>query len=69
MRNAQAVVKILLLNVEQPITNTQHMTQKQKLKEIYSNIKFILEKIKYEQHKWQIFGDFKVPSILLGQLP
>ena len=36
-----------------------------KFKKVYSNMKIILEKIKYEQHKWQICGDFKVLSMLL----
>ena len=37
------------------------------LKESHENMKTILEAIKYEQYEWQICGDFKVLSILLGQ--
>ena len=37
------------------------------MKETYDNMKFLLDKIKYEFHKWVVCGDLKVISILLGQ--
>ena len=37
------------------------------MKEIYENMKSILDKIKYAEHEWVICGDLKVLSILLGQ--
>ena len=36
------------------------------LRENYENLAFILEKIKYEEHKWQICCDLKVVAILSG---
>lgn len=37
------------------------------LKEQYNNLHFLLEKLKYDSHKWQLVGDLKITSILLGQ--
>ncbi|KRZ05510.1 hypothetical protein T11_3579 [Trichinella zimbabwensis] len=37
------------------------------LKETYENLEIILQKIKYEEHMWQVCGDFKVLCMLLGQ--
>ena len=37
------------------------------LKEEYSNLQLVLRKIKYEEHKWQICGDLKILSMILGQ--
>ncbi|GFX66024.1 uncharacterized protein TNCV_14451 [Trichonephila clavipes] len=37
------------------------------LKECYENLKFILNKLSYSDHKWTICGDLKVISMLLGQ--
>ena len=37
------------------------------LKETYQNMKMLLTKIKYGEHKWIVCGDLKVLSILLGQ--
>ena len=37
------------------------------LKETYQNMKMLLTKIKYDEHKWMVCGDLKVLSILLGQ--
>ena len=39
----------------------------QKLKENYENMELLLKLIKYNQHKWKIYGDLKIISILLGQ--
>lgn len=36
-------------------------------KELYENLDFLLSKIKYPNFKWQICGDFKIASMLLGQ--
>jgi len=36
-------------------------------KENYNNLKLVLEKIKYEKHKWLICGDLKIICMLLGQ--
>ncbi|EFN83122.1 hypothetical protein EAI_10361, partial [Harpegnathos saltator] len=41
-----------------------HSTQ---LKEEYSNLKLVLEKINYSAHKWQICGDIKILGMILGQ--
>ena len=38
-----------------------------KLKESYENLKYVLEKINYADHKWQVCGDLKIISIILGQ--
>ena len=38
-----------------------------KLKESYENMKYVLEKINYADHKWQVCGDLKIISIILGQ--
>lgn len=37
------------------------------LKEKYENIKLVLDKLKYEQHGWQICVDLKMVNFLLGQ--
>lgn len=37
------------------------------LKESYENMKKVLGKIKYDEHKWFICGDLKMTTILLGQ--
>lgn len=37
------------------------------LKEEYENIKIILNKLKYSEHNWQVCGDLKIITILLGQ--
>jgi len=36
-------------------------------KEEYDKLDAILQKIEYRRHKWQICGDFKIITILLGQ--
>ena len=36
------------------------------LKETYENLTYILECIKYNEHKWQIYADLKVVAILSG---
>jgi hypothetical protein len=38
-----------------------------KLPESYETLKLVLEKIKYQEHEWQICGDLKVIGLLLGQ--
>lgn len=40
-----------------------HSTQ---LKESYENGKYVLEKIRYDGHRWQVCGDLKILSIILG---
>ena len=37
------------------------------LKETYENMKLLLTKITYDEHKWMLCGDLKVLSMLLGQ--
>jgi hypothetical protein len=37
-----------------------------KLSESYETLKWVLEKIKYHEHEWQICGDLKVIGLLLG---
>jgi len=37
------------------------------LNEEYHNLELLLQKLKYENHKWQICGDLKIFTILLGQ--
>ena len=37
------------------------------LKEVYQNIKFVLEKISYASHSWIICVDLKMVNFLLGQ--
>lgn len=44
-----------------PIAHSVH------LKECYENLKHVLAKINYEDHKWMVCGDLKVISMLLGQ--
>lgn len=50
-------------NVYAPIP-IAHSTE---LKEHYSNLKFVLEKINYSTYKWKICGDLKILGIVLGQ--
>lgn len=38
-----------------------------KLKETYENLGIVLDKIKYSEHQWQICGDLKIATLLLGQ--
>lgn len=40
-----------------------HSTQ---LKESYENVKYVLEKIRYDEHRWQFCGDLKIITIILG---
>ena len=37
------------------------------LKETHTNMKMVLTKTKYDEHKWMVCGDLKVLSMLLGQ--
>lgn len=37
------------------------------LEEEYSDLELLLTKIKYEEHKWQICGDLKILSMILGE--
>lgn len=37
-----------------------------KLKETYASMKLIFEKIKYEEHKWDVSGDLKVVALIMG---
>lgn len=36
------------------------------LKESYKNIKIVLEKIKYSEHQWKIYGDLKIIGMIFG---
>lgn len=36
------------------------------MKESYETIKFILEKIQYNEHNWKVCGDLKVIALILG---
>lgn len=36
------------------------------LKEDYENVKFLLEKLQYKKHEWQVCGDFKMIAFLKG---
>lgn len=44
-----------------PIGHSVHM------KEEYSNVVLILEKIRYSEHEWRVCGDLKIISMILGQ--
>ncbi|GBN01468.1 hypothetical protein AVEN_143119-1 [Araneus ventricosus] len=37
------------------------------LEENYNDMSLILEKIKYQEHRWMVCGDFKRLTMLLGQ--
>ena len=37
------------------------------LRETYESLQLLLERLHYEQHNWQICGDLKIITILLGQ--
>ncbi|KYM93378.1 hypothetical protein ALC62_16020 [Cyphomyrmex costatus] len=59
-------IKAVLLhntNVYAPIPIAHSTVMQEK----YVNMEVLLEKIGYEQHKWQICGDLKIITILLGQ--
>jgi hypothetical protein len=45
---------------ESPIAHCAH------LKETYDNMKILLEAIQYNIHQWNIYGDLKVVSVLMG---
>src|SRR5277367_6713306 len=36
------------------------------MKEDYENVKVLLQKIKYVDYKWDVFGDFKMLGFLMG---
>lgn len=55
---------VLLHNGNQhPSIPVAHSTH---LKEEYDNVKFLLEKINYIEHKWDVCGDLKMTAFLLG---
>lgn len=37
------------------------------MNESYENLKSLLAALKYDDHKWQVCGDFKILTIILGQ--
>jgi len=37
------------------------------MEEKYDNMQVILKKINYKNHQWQIYGDLKIITMLLGQ--
>lgn len=43
------------------------MAHTTEFKESYESVKLVLDKIKYQEHNWQICGDSKILSIILGQ--
>ena len=43
-----------------PLGHSAHM------KEDYENVKALLQKIKYDEYKWDVCGDFKMIGFLLG---
>jgi len=43
-----------------PLAHAANMT------EIYESMKLLLGKIKYDEFKWKLCGDFKVVALLLG---
>ena len=64
--SSKASIKCVLLHngnryASIPIGHSVH------LKETYENMKLLLTKIKYDEHKWMLCGDLKVLSMLLGQ--
>ena len=36
------------------------------LKEKYANVKHLLGLLSYEEHNWEVFGDFKIIAFLSG---
>ncbi|EZA60811.1 hypothetical protein X777_13644 [Ooceraea biroi] len=44
-----------------PIAHSVH------LKESYENVEILLKAIEYNKHKWQVCGDLKIVSMVLGQ--
>lgn len=57
-------LKVVLLyngNMSIPVGHSVH------LKELYENLEFVLDKIKYDDHKWITCSDLKIISMLLGQ--
>lgn len=50
-------------NVYAPVPVAHSVT----LKEKYENIEMVLNKIKYTEHNWQICGDLKILTLILGQ--
>lgn len=36
------------------------------LKETYESIRLIFQKVKYDEHKWDVSGDFKVVALVMG---
>jgi len=55
---------VLLHNGNQfPSMPVAHSTH---LKENYDNVKYMLEKIGYSNHQWEVCGDFKMIAFLLG---
>jgi len=59
-------LKVVLLhntNKYAPIPIAHSVT----LKEDYRNIEIVLDKIKYVEHKWQVCGNLKILTMILGQ--
>jgi hypothetical protein len=61
-RSLKAVL-LLNTNVYAPVPVAHSVT----LKEKYENIEMVLNKIKYTEHNWQICGDLKILTLILGQ--
>ena len=38
-----------------------------KLNETYQNLQIVLQKIKYAEHQWEVCGDLKIATMILGQ--
>lgn len=58
-------LKAVLLHIgnELPSVPLAHATN---MKETYESMKLLLDKIKYDEHKWKLCGDLKVIALLLG---
>ena len=59
-------IKAVLLHIKNDLAPIPiaHFTV---LEQNYQNLRKVLEKIKYKDHKWQFFGDLKATSMILGQ--
>ena len=46
-----------------PSLSLAHLVQ---LQEEYSNIKILLDVLKYERYSWKVIGDFKIVTFWIG---
>ena len=61
--SSKKTIKAVLLHIENilPSVSIAYSTT---MKETYHNFQFMLEKIRYSEHKWLICADLKVVAIL-----